>query len=466
MNHQQDIKGLRNVLVVGLGYRTGLAASNFLASRGIAVTVSDSKSASGLADVIARLDPSVRVIAGEQKPEILDGGFDLVILSPGVPKSIPLVAEAAKRAVPVVSEIEFASWFVKGDTVGITGTDGKSTTTALIDHVFSALGFDSRMGGNIGIPLISIADKTGPESITVIELSSFQLETITRYRPGAAVVLNVTPDHLDRYDGMDDYTAAKFRITMNQRPEDFLVYNADDPVVSLESAKSAAAKKPFSLTDEAAGAYCRGGFIYLNDGKARLPIIDTSKMKIMGLHNVQNAMACLLVVDSLIKRRGLSPDYARIAAAVYSFPGLPHRMERIGTLAGRTFINDSKATTVGAVDMAVRSLQGGAVLILGGRTKGDDYSRLRKIVEGKVRGVVLIGESAESFSKIFEGFNYELADSLDEAAASAMKMSREGDAIVLSPACASFDWFRNYEERGDCFRKSYEKLLKGEIAWT
>ncbi len=459
----QSINGLRSVLVVGLGYRTGLAVCNYLAGRGIPVTASDSKSAAELEDVTAKLAAGVSLIAGRQKPEILDSGYDLLILSPGVPKSIPLVVEAGKRGVPVISEIEFAARVLKGETIGITGTDGKSTTTALTSHVLSCLGLDSRMGGNIGIPLISIADETREDSVTVIELSSFQLETIVDFRPDVAAVLNVTPDHLDRYPGMDEYTDAKFRIAMNQRDTDVLVYNADDVVVAARASSAAAVKKSFSLENHDADAFYRDGFICVKTAAGTEPVIDTSKMKIMGLHNVQNAMASLLMVSSLIERRGAMPDYAAIEAAVASFPGLHHRMEVVGAFKGRTFINDSKATTVGAVGMALKSLPGNGVLILGGRTKGDDYSRLRSMVQGKVRGVVLIGESADSFSKIFADFNHVRADGLDDAVARAMNLSADGDSIILSPACASFDMFKNYEDRGDSFRRSCERLFRGEL---
>jgi UDP-N-acetylmuramoylalanine--D-glutamate ligase len=466
MNNRFNRGALRSVLVVGLGYRTGLSVSNYLAAQGIPVTVSDSKGPAELRDVASRLHPSVCVLAGEQGPALLDRGFDLVILSPGVPKSIPLIVEAVKRGVPVVSEIEFAASLIRGETIGITGTDGKSTTTALTAHIFSSLGMDCRMGGNIGIPLISIVAEPGDDSVTVIELSSFQLETIVDFRPDAAAVLNVTPDHLDRYRDMEEYARAKFRITMNQRSDDFFVYNADDPLVTALAAGSRAVKLSFSLAGDQADASFSNGCIVMKQGRCRVPALDTSRLKIMGLHNVQNAMASLLMVSSLLERRGIEPDFEAMAAAAFSFPGLPHRMERIGTYEGRTFINDSKATTVGAVDMALRSVPPGCVLILGGRTKGDDYTRLRGIAGGRAKAVVLMGESADSFSKIFSGFAQARAVDFDEALVKAMKLSSEGDSIVLSPACASFDMFKNYEERGDAFRKAFERLAGGRLPWT
>ncbi|HPL18435.1 MAG TPA: Mur ligase family protein, partial [Spirochaetota bacterium] len=212
---------IHKALVVGLSYRTGLAVSNFLAAREVTVVASDSKGEAELADVIRKLDPAVRVVAGGQNPALLDEGFDAVVLSPGVPKTIPLIVEAYKRGIPVMAEVELAFRNMKGDLIGITGTDGKSTTTALTGHVFRELGIDTYVGGNIGIPLVSFAGKTSEQSVVVAELSSFQLETIIDFKPDVAALLNVTPDHLDRYDGMEAYLDAKMRIAMNQDGGDY-----------------------------------------------------------------------------------------------------------------------------------------------------------------------------------------------------------------------------------------------------
>lgn len=457
---------MKKILVLGLGFRTGLAAGNFLARRGLSVTVSDTKSEQELADVMAQLDPAVKVIAGRQDPSILDGGFDTIVLSPGVPQRIPIVSEARKRNIPVISEIELAWPFLKGIIVAITGTDGKSTTTALTTHVLSKMGMDARMGGNIGIPLISIAEETSDDSVTVIELSSFQLETIASFRPHVAAILNVTPDHLDRYPGMNEYTDAKFRITMNQLGSDIFIYNLDDSIIVSRIGAVKSQCRSFSLHNKEAHARYADGMIYIKDDESRRPLLETDKLSIIGLHNVQNAMASALMVEAVLKHAGMAPDYDRIASALCSFTGLAHRMEILGSCEGRLIINDSKATTVGALEMAVKSIKGHGVFIIGGRTKGDDYSRMRTFMDGRVRGIVLVGESAEEFAEIFRGLNTVKARDLDDALGSAMAMSGPGDSIVLSPACASFDMFKNYEQRGDIFRESYNKLCRGIISWT
>jgi len=455
---------LHKALVIGLGHRTGLAVSNFLAGKGVAVAVSDSKNIGELAGVLPMLDPSVRVVAGEQKPEILGEGFDAVIVSPGVPVTIPLVAEAYRRNIPVLAEVELASQYLKGMIIGVTGTDGKSTTTACAGHIFKEMGFDTAVGGNIGIPLITFAEKTDPDTVIVAELSSFQLETIASFRPDAAVMLNITPDHLDRYDSMDDYFRAKMRISMNQNKNDYFIYNLNDSTVCRGAASVSAAPLSFSIEDKSADLYYHNGAVYLKEENKK--ILQADRLKIVGLHNVQNVMAAVLAVSSILHKKGIAPDYGRIAEAACTFPGLEHRLEQIGTFKGREFINDSKATTVNAVLTALKSLSAKSVLILGGRTKGDDYSRLSTGMNGVIRTLVLIGESKEYFYSIFEGYDRILADTLDDAVVKAMRASRAGDVILLSPACASFDMFKNYEERGAEFRKSFDRLKSGALPWT
>ncbi|PKL37602.1 MAG: UDP-N-acetylmuramoyl-L-alanine--D-glutamate ligase [Spirochaetae bacterium HGW-Spirochaetae-1] len=463
-----NIKGkeIRKALVVGLGYRTGLAASNFLSARGVDVSVSDKKSAEDLKDVISRLSPGVQVRAGGQDPSLLDEGFDLVVLSPGVPRSIPLIAAAYERNIPVIAEIELAYTFLRGSIIAITGTDGKSTTTTLTGHILRELGFQSLVGGNIGIPLVSLVDESGDESISVIELSSFQLETIDSFRPDAAAILNVTPDHLDRYDGMDDYFGAKKRVTLNQTADDFYIYNLDDEILRARLDGVKAHILTFSLNDTSADAFYLDGSVYIRNGSKPVKVIDADRLFIMGFHNVQNVMAALLLVISVFEKRGIIPDFTALAGACYSFQGLEHRMERLGTFQGREFINDSKATTVGAVTMALRSITRPGVLILGGRTKGDDYSRLRDEIAGRVKSLVLIGESTNDFSVVFRDFPFVEAGSMDDAVVKAMKESSEGDIILLSPACASFDMFMSFEDRGRVFKNSYNKLVTGELPWT
>ncbi|MCX7679866.1 MAG: UDP-N-acetylmuramoyl-L-alanine--D-glutamate ligase [Spirochaetes bacterium] len=454
------------VLVVGLGKRTGLAACNFLSARGYDVTGNDVKDRSDLTEIVEKLNPSVRIVAGHQSPTILNDGFDFVVLSPGVPRSIPLIVEAQKRHIPVISEIELAFRFMKGYIIGITGTDGKSTTTALTGHILKELGEKTIVGGNIGIPLIGLVDSIDDETVSVIELSSFQLETIDSFRPDVAAILNITPDHLDRYANMEEYALAKMRIAKNQKPEDVFVYYADDERIAQYVAHVAATQLTFSLTDDRADAFLCDGAISVRWGGLLHRMLDVREMKLVGLHNALNAMASALMVCAILARMDRPIDFLEIGQCIARFSGLPHRMETLGEFAGRIFINDSKATTVGAVEMAVRNFTGNAVLILGGRTKGDDYSRLAKNLKGKIRALVLIGESQDEFKKIFSEFAPRCADSLEDAVREALSMSHPGDSILLSPACASFDMFTNYEHRGEVFRTIFEKLKRGEISWT
>lgn len=458
-----DIYG--KVLVVGLGYRTGVAAADFLVRHGADVTVSDIKSADELKDLIAKLDPAVKVIAGHQNPEILDVGFDLVVLSPGVPARIPLIQEAYSRKIPVISEIELAFRNMKGSFIGITGTDGKSTTTSLTGHIFMELGFETFIGGNIGIPLISFADRTNSGSVTVIELSSFQLETVDTFKPDVAAILNVTPDHLDRYSDMDGYFDAKKQIFRHQDNEDFFIYNRDSEILENSRREYPSRTLTFSIEDDSADSFYKDGVIYVIHEGSTIPVVKVKKLAILGIHNIQNVMASLLMVTSLHKKLGIEPDFYMIAEACYSFKGLEHRMEFAGEFRGRTFVNDSKATTIGAVEMAVRSIKDKGVVIIGGRTKGDDYTRLRDVIGGKARCIVLIGESSDMFSEIFSGFNVVRASDMEDAVLKSMKNSEEGDMILLSPACASFDMFSSYDERGKVFKACFNKLSEGKISW-
>jgi len=456
-----------NVLVVGLGYRTGLATSNFLIAKGKSVTVTDIKTQHELEDIIAKLNPAVKVIAGNQSPEILDSGFDLVVLSPGVPATIPLILEAKKQNVPVIAEIELAFRYMKGHIIGITGTDGKSTTTTLTGHIFKTLGFKTFVGGNIGVPLVSFADETTEDSVSVIELSSFQLETIDTFRPDVAAILNVTPDHLDRYNGIEDYFAAKKRIFMNQTDEDWFVYNMDNKILTDAEGEYPAHVLRFSVTDTLnADSFFLNNSVYYRGEVIDLIIAEERELKIIGIHNMQNIMASVLMAVALHKKLGYNPDFDKIVEACRTFTGLEHRMEYAGEYMGRTFVNDSKATTIGAVEMAVKSIKDKGVIIIGGRTKGDDYSRLVPTLKDKARTVVLIGESSDLFAELFNGSNFVKAGSMEDAVIKAMQSSEEGDMILLSPACASFDMFSSYDERGKVFKECFRKLAGGELIWN
>lgn len=448
----------RKILVVGLGYRSGLTAANFLAEKGGQVAVSDSKSRDELAGLIEKLAPGVDVLAGGQSPSVLDPGFDLIVLSPGVPASIPLIREARSRNIPVISEIELAFNFIKGAVIAITGTDGKSTVTTLVHRILEGMGCKAFIGGNIGIPAVSLADRTDESAVTVLELSSYQLETIDKFRPGQGAILNITPDHLDRYSGMEAYRDAKFRIAINQTPDDTFVYNGDDSFVVEKLADVKSKKRGFSLHDKNADIYYNNGKVYLSDGT---PVLNSERMLMPGMHSIQNAMAALLLSQSFFESRGWIFDFEKASGIITSFEGLEHRMQVVGSFKDRTFINDSKATTTGAVEMALRGFDGNAVLIMGGRAKGDDYSRLLPVLKKGARGLVLIGETADEFSEIFKDLSPVTAADLEEAVFKAMGLTSPGDSVILSPACASFDMFADYEERGKAFVKAFSKLSGG-----
>jgi UDP-N-acetylmuramoylalanine--D-glutamate ligase len=455
-----DLSKNSKILVVGLGKRSGLAACNFLSKKGCRVYASDSKSQEELKNITKELRGDVKVISGTQDPSILDEGFDMVVLSPGVPKNISLIRKAYEKNIPVIAEVELAYRYMKGRLVAITGTDGKSTTTSLVGHILSEVGIKTFTGGNLGTPFISFVEDTDEHSVSVIELSSFQLETIDKLKPDVSAILNVTPDHLDRYEGMSEYLEAKLRIAMNQTRDDFYIYKKGDEMLKISLGKIKAQKLSFSLKEKDADAIYRDGNVTIRDGENQSDVLDTSKLRILGMHNIENTMAAILMVFSLLKKMDIKINHEQIASACYSFKGLAHRMEMIGTFNGRTFINDSKATTVGAVEMALSSIPYGSVLIMGGRTKGDDYSRLSRTIEEKVKHLILIGESANDFKKYYKNVPGEIAKSMDDAVRKAVKASSIDDVILLSPACASFDMFTNFEERGEKFKEAVLKLAE------
>ncbi|MDY6934959.1 MAG: UDP-N-acetylmuramoyl-L-alanine--D-glutamate ligase [Spirochaetota bacterium] len=454
-----------NILVVGLGMITGVSTSNFLVKEGFNVYVSDIKPEEELREEKNRLDERVRVLAGDQSQSILDKGFDLIVISPGVPNEIPLIQAAKDRGIEIIAEIELAYRYLQGRIIAITGTDGKSTTTTLVGEILKGIGLDTHIGGNLGTPMISFTKDTKNDSLSVVELSSFQLENIVGFKPDVAGILNVSPDHLDRYKGMDEYFEAKLRISMNQIEEDFFIYNNNDKLLARGLGGIKAKKLRFSLSDNGADAFYKQDsiFIKLNDRIER--VLDISRMQIYGMHNIENAMAAILMVSSIMEKMNYDLDVDLIAETCYSFKGLPHRMEVLGEYEGRRFINDSKATTVGAVEMALKSIPDSGILILGGRTKGDDYTRLKGSIKSKIRHLMLIGESSSEFEKLFKDLPYSISESIDEAVRGAMRASMEGDVILLSPACASYDMFKSYEERGDQFVKSFKKLQNGELSW-
>ena len=444
-----DPARLERVFVLGLGL-SGTAATRLLRSRGIAVVASDRRAAEELGADDLALDPGVLLRLSDRSTE-LPSGLDAVVVSPGVALDHPLLREAMAQGLPVVAEVELAWSFLRGTVVGITGSNGKSTTTAMTGALLAGAGFAVEVCGNIGRPLAAVVD--GPaDRIFVVELSSFQLETIVHFRPRAAALLNISPDHLDRHGDLAGYLTAKQRIFLNQGAEDVAVLNADEPEVA--ASPTGARKRYFSTSASGptglAGAGCRmaGGEVFETGGIGDGQLLFTRHdLRLPGLHNVENAMAAALLA------RAVGAPAAAIAPALAAFQGLPHRVERVAEAGGIVFVDDSKGTNVAATARSLEGFADASVhVILGGRNKGADFRFLRDIVARKARRAYLIGESSADLARALVGaVACERAETLGVAVAMAAAAARAGETVLLSPACASFDQFRDYVDRGRQF---------------
>lgn len=451
----------KKVLVVGAG-RSGVAASRFLAARGALVVLNDRK---GFIDwsndaLALKGDGVVKLLAGDVPSWLLDQ-VELVVLSPGVPtKSIP--ARYAERAgAEVIGEIELAWRFLKGRVVGITGTNGKTTTTTLIGELLKDAGIPVQVGGNIGTPLISLVESSREDGWTVVELSSYQLETVKEFRPTVALVLNLMPDHMDRYETLADYGAAKHRIFRNQTSGDVAILNADDPVVSTWASGLEAHVVMFSTARELEeGLFLRGRELVARTWSGERVLLPRDEMQLKGVHNVQNTLAALAAGLSC----GASPDSMR--QTVRRFAPVEHRLERVAEVGGVTFYNDSKATNVDAAVKAVEALAdepGRIVLILGGRGKNAPYAPLAPLVLRHARALILIGEDAERIENELKNFAPILrAADMADAVRRAYREAEPGDVVLLAPACASFDMFTSYEHRGRAFKEEVKKIVYAE----
>jgi UDP-N-acetylmuramoylalanine--D-glutamate ligase len=453
----------KRVLVVGLG-RSGIAAAALCAARGARVTVTDKRPASELAAELAmargKLPAGVAHELGGHRRETFVGA-DLIVLSPGVPE-IPELAAARAAGVEITGELELASCFVAGTIVGITGTNGKSTTTTLVGEMLRATGRPTFVGGNLGEPLAEAVGTPAaePGGFYVVEVSSFQLETVATFHPRVAVLLNITPDHLDRYDGMDGYAAAKALIFAAQAPDDFAVVNFDDPLAVRASDGARGRREGFSITETlATGAWLGGPLMLRLPGQppesypADLPWLLGQR------HNQANALAALLAA----RLAGASPAEAR--AGLLAFRALAHRMELVAEADGVAYYDDSKGTNVGAVVAALDGFPRRVILIAGGRDKGGDYAPLAKALGRVGRAAILIGEAADKMQAAFRGvLPVERAPTLDAAVDAARRLAHPGDAVVLSPACSSFDMFRDYAHRAEVFRGAVARVTGQEAA--
>ncbi|MBI5098098.1 MAG: UDP-N-acetylmuramoyl-L-alanine--D-glutamate ligase [Nitrospirae bacterium] len=494
----------KNIVVVGLA-RSGTGAANLLSGLGAEVTITDSKSRNSLEANIKKLLPSVKVITDGNPSEVLNTA-DLIVISPGVPLTIPPLERARLKGIPVIGELELAYQVIKSEVrsqksegaihesplqitkpsfIGITGTNGKSTTTTLVDLMLKEERFNTLLGGNIGIALTEEILKAvssqqsgrgerpfAPTSIDYIvtEISSFQLETIREFRPKIAALLNITPDHLDRYKNMQEYVDAKVRIFENQTSGDFLILNADDPLLmKVRSEKlEVRSEKPdifyFSRMSEVEGIYLKDGIIYCNLPESIVgaihesPLrINANEIRIQGVHNIENAMAASLV--ALIA--GCSFDTVR--NVLKKFPGLEHRLEFVSEIRGVKFINDSKGTNVGAV---AKSLEGfnKVILIMGGLDKGSDFSVLRDLVKQQVKYLILIGKAKDKIAKALEGITETLiAENINSAVELSLSKASAGDVVLLSPGCASFDMFQDFEDRGRKFKEAVRLIQNSKL---
>ena len=442
----------KRVLVVGLA-RTGVATALFCAARGAIVTATESRNEDelGIAIDVLRSAGVTLELGGHQDKTFLEQ--DLIIPSPGVPADAVNLRAAREKGISIWSEIELAYRFLRGRLIGITGSNGKTTTTSLIDHVLKNAGCSTILAGNIGTPLISMVERSSADTITVAELSSFQLELVTTFRPDIALFLNLTPDHLDRHPSLKAYGAAKARIFENQTEEDAAILNADDPATTPY-----APTRPrlfwFSRKQRVAqGALVRGSeIVYRHDGLEE-PILKLEQIPLVGAHNVEN------VVAAIIACRLAGADATAIATGVRSFAGVEHRLEFVAEIAGVRYYNDSKATNVDATLKALDAFPGRILVILGGKDKGSDYTVLQQPLHDKAILALLIGAAADKIeTQIAGSVAIERAKTLDRAVDLAAHTAQPGDIVLLAPACASFDQFQNYEHRGRVFKELVHAL--------
>jgi UDP-N-acetylmuramoylalanine--D-glutamate ligase len=443
----------KKVTVVGAA-RSGIAVSKLLGLHGAEVFVSDSSLAEKLQSSLSLLEAErIEYETGKHTARAYE--CDLMVISPGVPSNAPVVLEAKKRNIKVISELEVGSWFCRSPIVAITGANGKTTTTTLIGRILDHAKKKHVVAGNIGTAFSSVVLELAETDIVVLEVSSFQLDHIDSFRPKISILLNITPDHMDRYDhSMENYAASKARIFENQRSEDVLIYNADDEWTKRIISKAKSRKIAFSISQQLnEGAFVENEKLVTSLGGVKSGIIDINKIFIKGKHNLYNSMAAVLVgqlfgIESVLIRSTLE-----------TFEGVEHRLEFIRELNGVRYYNDSKATNVDSVWYALQAFKEPIVLFLGGRDKGNDYSRLVELVKKHVKAIVAIGETADKVEQAFRNtVGITKAATMDEAVAIAHSLAQSGDVVLLSPACASFDWFKNYEHRGQVFKELVKNL--------
>ena len=450
--------GGKKVLVVGLA-RTGIATALFCAERGARVTATEARPEAEIVETAAKLRAvGVTLELGGHRAETFVEQ-DLIVPSPGVPPLMPALAAARVIGVPVWSEIELAWRFLRGRLICITGSNGKTTTTSLIGHILETAGLPVQIAGNIGTPLISRVDVSSDSSFTVMEASSFQLESISAFRPEVAVLLNVTPDHLDRHGSVEAYGRAKARMFENQTEEDAAVINADD-AMAPQYAPAGPRVLWFSRQKRvASGCYLRGEEIVFRSDGAECVLLERKIIGLRGSHNIENVLAAAAAA----RLAGVEPS--AIAEGVRTFAGVEHRIEYVATISGVEYFNDSKATNVDATLKALDAFPGNVLVILGGKDKGSDYRILRPALRSHARMALLIGSAADKIEADLAGvIPVERAGTMARAVEVASRRAQPGDTVLLAPACASFDQFDNYEHRGRVFKQLVRELEKEHAA--
>jgi UDP-N-acetylmuramoylalanine--D-glutamate ligase len=442
----------KKVTVVGFG-KTGKALCDFLLKKQAIITVNDKKPENQLEKVDIYKAQGVNFETGGHRPEIFLTS-DLIVLSPGVPP-LPEILEVRNKGIKVISEIELAYQFLEGKLIGITGSNGKSTTTTLTYLILKNSGFKVHLAGNIGTPLISFVKRSRQDDLIITELSSFQLEFTENFRTDISVFLNISPNHLDWHKTLENYLQAKKKLFWHQLPGDIAIINRDDSNLWAWRKEKAIELYAFSRKHSVPrGCYLKDSTLWLKLGE-ELPVIKTSDIKLRGVHNQENVMAAILA--SYLAGANLSA----IKESVKNFQGLEHRLEEVRTIKGVLFVNDSKATTVDATIKAIQSFDQPIVLILGGRDKGGDFSPLRRALKAKVRKVLLIGEAREKIRKAIEGVcPIEEVFTFREVVQKGFQAARPGDVVLLAPACTSWDMFNNFEERGRLFKKEVRLLAR------
>ncbi len=452
MVRKDRIEG-KNVTVFGMA-RSGVAVAKLLRKNGADVLVTDIRKEEELKPEINLLTSlNIDLELGSHPPRVVDRK-DYLVLSPGVSSDIPILRKAKAAGIPVFSEIEVAFWLCQAQIAGITGSNGKTTTCTLLGEILKKGDRECRVAGNIGVPFSSVVEEVSSSGIVVLELSSFQLENIEEFKPKVAALLNVSPDHLDRYPDVDSYTEAKLKVFQNQSPSDFAILNMDDDE-SRKASKRCKAQTIFFSTEREPekGSFVKDGKLVLRlDGKIE-EMSDIEKIGIKGPHNLSNAACACCVAATL----GIAKE--SIGQALRSFTGVEHRLEEVKIISGIRFVNDSKATNVKSVWYALESIPERILLIAGGRDKGGDFTQLREKAKEKVKSLVLIGEAKEKIDEALGDLVQSVrADDLKQAVKKAYQMASPGECVLLSPGCASFDMFEDYEHRGRVFKSAVRDL--------